>query len=86
MKSNESKSNESKSNVLDLESTEKELSKLLIQSNELDAILLKLMRCAKFDTNKPSHTNTNTPDVVGDDLTKTAIFPDAPQINFRQET
>ena len=72
--------------IKNLESTEKELSKLLIQSNELDAILLKLMRCAKFDTNKPSHTNTNTPDVVGDDLTKTAIFPDAPPINFRQET
>jgi hypothetical protein len=63
--------------IKNLESTEKELSKLLLQSNELDAILLKLMRCAKFDTNKPSRSSLNAPNIVGDDIRKTAIFPNA---------
>jgi hypothetical protein len=63
--------------IKNLESTEKELSKLLLQSNELEAILLKLMRCAKFDTNKPSRSSLNAPNIVGDDIRKTAIFPNA---------
>jgi hypothetical protein len=40
--------------IKNLESAEKEFSKLLQQSNQLDATLLKLMRCAKFDTAKSS--------------------------------
>lgn len=35
--------------IKNLELTEQEFSKLSQQSNQLDAILLKLMRCAKFD-------------------------------------
>jgi hypothetical protein len=37
-----------------LELTQKDFSKLTQQSNELDAILLKLMRCAKFNVNQTS--------------------------------
>src|SRR5450830_80719 len=37
-----------------LELTQKDFSKLTQQSNDLDAILLKLMRCAKFDVDKTS--------------------------------
>lgn len=37
-----------------LELTQKDFSKLTKQSNDLDAILLKLMRCAKFDVDKAS--------------------------------
>jgi len=36
-----------------LESAEKELIKYQDQANQLDAILLKLMRCVKFNTEKP---------------------------------
>lgn len=66
--------------IKNLESTEKELSKLLLQSNELDAILLKLMRCAKFDANKASPAGLNAPKMGGDDFTKTVILPNAPHI------
>jgi hypothetical protein len=66
--------------IKNLESTEKELSKLLLQSNELDAILLKLMRCAKFDANKNSPAGLNTPKLDGEGFTKTVILPDAPHI------
>jgi uncharacterized protein YdcH (DUF465 family) len=38
--------------IKNLEAAEKDFSKLLTQSNELDAILLRLMRSAKFDANK----------------------------------
>jgi len=37
-----------------LELTQKDFSKLTQQSNDLDAILLKLMRSAKFDVDKAS--------------------------------
>lgn len=37
-----------------LELTQKDFSKLTQQSSDLDAILLKLMRCAKFDVDKAS--------------------------------
>jgi hypothetical protein len=66
--------------IKNLESTEKELSKLLLQSNELDAILLKLMRCAKFDANKPSPTGLNLPKLDGENFAKTVLLPDAPHI------
>jgi len=66
--------------IKNLESTEKELTKLLLQSNELDAILLKLMRCAKFDANKPSPTSLNAPKLDGDSFAKTVLLPDAPHI------
>ncbi len=65
--------------IKNLESTEKEFSKLLLQSNELDAILLKLMRCAKFDANKTSPASFNAPK-MDDNFTKNVILPDAPHI------
>jgi hypothetical protein len=66
--------------IKNLESTEKELLKLLLQSNELDAILLKLMRCAKFDANKTNPAGLNAPKIGGDDFTKPVILPNAPHI------
>jgi hypothetical protein len=40
--------------IKNLEATENEFAKLMQQSNQLDAILLKLMRCAKFNIAPPS--------------------------------
>ncbi len=40
--------------IKNLEATENEFAKLMQQSNQLDAILLKLMRCAKFNLAPPS--------------------------------
>jgi hypothetical protein len=46
--------------IKNLEAAEKDFSKLLAQSNELDAILLRLMRSAKFDANKSVSPLNNT--------------------------
>jgi len=56
--------------IKNLELTEKEFSKLLQHSNQLDAILLKLMRCAKFDTSKPSPADFDAPNLELNSLTK----------------
>ena len=40
--------------IKNLEATENEFAKLMQQSNQLDAILLKLMRCGKFNLAPPS--------------------------------
>ena len=40
--------------IKNLEATENEFAKLMQQSNQIDAILLKLMRCAKFNIAPPS--------------------------------
>jgi hypothetical protein len=60
--------------------TEKEFSKLVLQSNQLDAILLKLMRCAKFDTSKPSPASLSTPHIDNSNFTKPPLIADAPHI------
>lgn len=66
--------------IKNLESAEKEFSKLVQQSNQLDAILLRLMRCAKFDANKPAPAGLSAQKVDDDDFAKPSITPDAPHI------
>lgn len=66
--------------IKNLESTEKDYSKLLQQSNQLDAILLRLMRCAKFDANKPSATSLNAAKTATADSNKPTALHDAPFI------
>ncbi|MDI1360850.1 dynamin family protein [Methylotenera sp.] len=66
--------------IKNLELTEKEFSKLLQQSNQLDAILLKLMRCAKFDASKPSPASLNSPNLETNGFTKPPLLADAPHI------
>lgn len=66
--------------IKNLESTEKDYSKLLQQSNQLDAILLRLMRCAKFDANKPSATSLNAAKTATADSSKPTALHDAPFI------
>lgn len=69
-----------------LELTEKESSKLLQQSNQLDTILLKLMRSAKFNADKPSVTALNSPEINSHDFTKPVMLPNAPFINSALQT
>jgi hypothetical protein len=66
--------------IKNLESSEIDFSKLLQQSNQLDAILLKLMRCAKFDANKPSSGTLNSPKIDATDFSQPALLHDAPYI------
>ncbi len=66
--------------IKNLEMTEKEFSKLREESNQLDAILLKLMRCAKFDSNKPSPVSLNAPNLESNGFTKPSLLADAPHI------
>lgn len=66
--------------IKNLESSEIDFSKLLQQSNQLDAILLKLMRCAKFDANKPNSGTLNSPKIDATDFSQTALLHDAPYI------
>jgi uncharacterized protein YdcH (DUF465 family) len=66
--------------IKNLETTEKELASLLQQSNQLDSILLKLMRSAKFDANKPSSNGLSLAAIHSNNLTKNAIVHDAPHI------
>ena len=66
--------------IKNLESTEKDYSKLLQQSNQLDAILLRLMRCAKFDANKPSATSLKAAKTATADSSKPTALHDAPFI------
>lgn len=66
--------------IKNLESTEKDYSKLLQQSNQLDTILLKLMRCAKFDANKPATNALNNIKSAVVDSSKPASLHDAPFI------
>ena len=65
--------------VKNLESTDKELEKLIQKSNQLDAILLKLMRCAKFDTSK-TPSNLNASNIDRGEFAKATIVSDAPHI------
>lgn len=60
-----------------LELAEKEFSKLLQQSNHLDAILLKLMRCAKFNADKPIAESLNAPNISVDQVTAPFIGVDS---------
>ena len=62
-----------------LEAADKDLAKLLVQSNQLDAILLKLMRSAKFDASK-SNVGLGEAKLEMNDFAKATIIPDAPQI------
>lgn len=66
--------------IKNLESSEIDFSKLLQQSNQLDAILLKLMRCAKFDANKPNSGTLNSPKIDATNFSQTAPLHDAPYI------
>ncbi|MDP3334405.1 MAG: dynamin family protein, partial [Methylococcaceae bacterium] len=66
--------------IKNLESSEKDFSKLLQQSNQLDAILLKLMRCAKFDANKPNPGILNSTKIGATDFNQTVLLHDAPYI------
>ncbi|MDO9393321.1 MAG: dynamin family protein [Methylotenera sp.] len=66
--------------IKNLESSEKDFSKLLQQSNQLDAILLKLMRCAKFDANKPNPGTLNSTKIGATDFNQTVLLHDAPYI------
>lgn len=69
-----------------LELTEKEFSKLLQQSNQLDTILLKLMRSAKFNADKPSGTALNSPEINSNAFTKPVMLANAPFINSALQT
>ncbi|MDZ4142732.1 MAG: dynamin family protein [Methylotenera sp.] len=66
-----------------LELTEKDFTKLQSQSNQLDAILLKLMRYAKFKAKEvaPGVTTLASPKVELDDFNKAGIMPNAPFIS-----
>ncbi|MDP1659365.1 MAG: dynamin family protein [Methylotenera sp.] len=66
--------------IKNLESSEKDFSKLLQQSNQLDAILLKLMRCAKFDANKPNPGTLNSTKIGATNFNQTVLLHDAPYI------
>ncbi|MDP2230170.1 dynamin family protein [Methylotenera sp.] len=66
--------------IKNLESSEKDFSKLLQQSNQLDAILLKLMRCAKFDANKPNPGTLNSTKIGATDFNQTVLLHEAPYI------
>lgn len=64
-----------------LELADKELAKYTQQSNELDAILLKLVRGAKLVQEKPLATLTETAAKLdGDELSKTVLLFNAPFI------
>jgi hypothetical protein len=65
--------------IKNLESAEKDFSKLLTQSNLLDAILLKLMRSAKFDTAKPNVIQLNSANIETT-ISNTSAIGDAPHI------
>ncbi|MDP3088214.1 MAG: dynamin family protein [Methylotenera sp.] len=65
--------------IKNLELAEKEFSKLLQQSNQLDTILLKLMRCAKFNAEKPMTTSLSAPDIITNQST---VLPNAPFIGI----
>jgi hypothetical protein len=60
--------------IKNLELTEKEFSKFREQSNQLDATLIKLMRCAKFDSTKPSPASLNAPNLENNDFTKPSFL------------
>lgn len=64
--------------IKNLELAEKEYAKLLQQSNQLDGILLKLMRCAKFNADKPNTTDLNASNRGVNN--KPVILPNAPFI------
>ncbi|PKO53680.1 MAG: hypothetical protein CVU27_00950 [Betaproteobacteria bacterium HGW-Betaproteobacteria-20] len=66
-----------------LELTEKDFTKLQSQSNQLDAILLKLMRYAKFKAKEvaPNVATLASPKVELDDFNKAGIMPNAPFIS-----
>jgi hypothetical protein len=66
-----------------LELTEKDFTKLQSQSNQLDAILLKLMRYAKFKAKEvaPGAATLASHKVELDDFNKAGIMPNAPFIS-----
>ena len=66
--------------IKNLELAEKEYAKLLQQSNQLDGILLKLMRCAKFNADKPNTTDLNASNSEVNS-NKPIILPNAPFIS-----
>jgi hypothetical protein len=66
--------------IKNLELAEKEYAKLLQQSNQLDGILLKLMRCAKFNADKPNTTDLNASNSEVNS-NKPVILPNAPFIS-----
>ena len=70
--------------IMNLDASEKELAKYQLQSNQLDAILLKLMRSAKFNTEKPKanepSTESNQGTIDSGNFSKTVILPNAPFI------
>ncbi len=61
-----------------LEITQKDFTKMIQQSNELDAILLKLMRCAKFNADKTIAPGLN--DASSNGFSKTVLLSAAPFI------
>ena len=67
-----------------LEAADKDLAKLLVQSNQLDAILLKLMRSAKFDASK-SNVGLGEAKIDNNDFAKATIIPDAPHIGSNSQ-
>ncbi|MBC7697531.1 MAG: dynamin family protein [Bacteroidia bacterium] len=70
--------------IMNLELSEKEYTKMQHQSNQLDAILLKLMRSAKFSAEKTKDDATNIQansfKVETSNFSKTVILPNAPFI------
>jgi hypothetical protein len=66
--------------IKNLELAEKEYAKLLQQSNQLDGILLKLMRCVKFNADKPNTTDLNASNSEVNS-NKPVILPNAPFIS-----
>lgn len=70
--------------IMNLDASEKELAKYQQQSDQLDAILLKLMRSAKFNSEKPkadeASTKSNQGKLDASNFSKTVILPNAPFI------
>ena len=66
--------------LMNLDLSEKELAKSQLQSNQLDATLLKLMRSAKFSIEEPNAATAKVADADKGRFNKTVILPNAPFI------
>ncbi|MDI1310280.1 MAG: dynamin family protein [Methylotenera sp.] len=66
--------------IKNLESTEKEFVTLQQQSSQLEAILLKLMRCATLDITKPSPDALDSASLEINNFIKPPVLSDTPQV------
>ncbi|HYN54869.1 MAG TPA: dynamin family protein [Methylotenera sp.] len=66
--------------IMNLDASEKDLGKNQQQSHQLDAILLKLMSGAKFNTEESKAKTTKTIELAASHFNATVILPNAPFI------